>query len=394
MKETLFKTILNCLSLSLFKINKKNIDTIDIPFILSEAKAQTIFPLVYAALCGEYDLSQYQTPYFSIISQNVKVTEEHKTLHKLLSANDIGYVFIKGCASALFYPDPLLRTMGDVDLLVRECDIEKTAALLLANGFYTDDTDDEKAGHISFHHSKTNIHVELHRRIIGIPDNAKGEKLKLLFADIFEKAVLENNEYYRPCDFHHGLVILLHTAHHLTHTGVGLRHLCDWAVFVEKFTDSEFETLFKADLKATGLWQFAKILTRFAVKYLGCPEKEWCGKAEPQILESLLNDIFNGGNFGKKDNSRHQHLKYITDRSNTNRIKSPLNQLFTNIILKAKNEIGFVKKVPLLLPFGIICIAFKYLWLVLTGKRKMDNKTLINAAFDRKELYDTFELFK
>ncbi len=363
--------------------------------ILSEAKSQAVFPLVYSALARSgCDLSAYQSQYFSIIGNNVKVTEEHKLLHKLFSKNRIDYVFLKGCASARFYPEPLLRTMGDVDLLVRECDVSEAAALLIENGYKIDDINDNNQAHISLYNQKTNVHIELHRRIGFIPENDAGERIKTYFTDIFEKYVLENNEYLRPSDFHHGLILLLHTAQHLTSEGVGLRHLCDWAVFVATFSDADFKELFEKPLKQAGLWEFAKILTQFAVKYLGCPEKAWCGEPDDAVLEALLCDVFEGGNFGKKDFTRYQHIKYIKDRTESATVKTPLKSLFGNVVAKAKCEIGFVKKIPWLLPVGIVCVGFKYFGLIITGKRKLDNKALIESALDRKELYDSFKLFK
>lgn len=362
--------------------------------IVFEASNQAVFPLVYSALIESgCDLSAYQSQYFSVIGNNVKVFEEHKQLHKLLSQNKIEYVFLKGCASARFYPDPLLRTMGDVDLLVRESDIPKVTMLLVENGYKQDKEENDDKQHISFHNSKTNVHIELHRRIGFIPENKVGEKIKTYFADVFEKSVLENDEYLCPSDFHHGFMLLLHTAQHLTSEGVGLRHLCDWAVFVATFSDADFKWLFEKPLKQAGIWQFAKILTQFAVKYLGCPKKAWCSEPDDALLEALLCDIFEGGNFGKKDFSRYQHIKYITDRSEDLSTKSPVKLLLNNILVKSR-EIGFVKKAHWLLPIGVICVGFKYLCLIITGKRKLDNKLLINKALTRKQLYDSFELFK
>lgn len=387
-----YKHLLYLLNESLFDAKIPACDFIN---ILSEAHTQTVFPLVYSALIESgCDLSAYQSQYFSVIGNNVKVFEEHKQLHKLLSQNKIEYVFLKGCASARFYPDPLLRTMGDVDLLVRESDIPKVTALLIENGYKRKSDNGSNKVHISLRNPKTMVHIELHRRIGSIPENDAGEKIKTYFADIFEKALLENGEYFRPCDFHHGLILLLHTAQHLTREGVGLRHLCDWAVFIATFSDADFRALFEEPLKENGLWEFAKILTQFAVKYLGCPPKAWCGEPDDAVLEALLCDVFEGGNFGKKDFTRYQHIKYISDRSEDTVNKSPIKQLFSNIVAKAKHEIGFVKKVPWLLPVGIICVAFKYLYLIITGKRKLDNKSLIGTALDRKELYDSFKLFK
>lgn len=389
---TNYKYLLCSLSKSLFKVYTFESDFID---ILPESIIQTVFPLVFSVVGKEQGASAYLPQYYAVIANNVKVVEEHKALHKLLVANGIPYLFIKGCASARFYPEPLLRTMGDVDLLVRECDIPQTVDLLLQNGYLQDDAEDDGEGHISFYNEKTKVHIELHRQILGIPENAVGEKLKSLFADIFEKAVLENDEYLRPSDLHHGLILLLHTAQHLTREGVGLRHLCDWAVFVNSFSDNEFENLFKADLTAVGLWQFANVLTAFAVEYLGCPPKKWCTGVDKTVLEGLLCDVFSGGNFGKKDFNRYQHIKYISDRKeDDNTQKSPFKRLWGNLIAKTRSEIGFVKKMPWLLPIGVICVIFRYLWLIITGKRKMDSKSLITDALDRKELYDKFELFK
>ena len=386
--------ILSTLSTKLF--SNTNITTSDFfeqKNLMLEAIHQTVFPLVFSALQSETDVSAYLPQYYAVVANNIKVSEEHKALHKLLTANDITYVFIKGCASAYYYPDPLLRTMGDVDLLVQERDIEKTVELLLKNGYSQDDEDDGK-GHISFHNQKTGVHIELHRQIIGIPENSAGAKLKEYFADIFKKAVLENGEYYRPCDFHHGLILLLHTAQHLTREGVGLRHICDWVVFANSFSDSDFVTKFKEKLKSVGLWQFAKILTQFGIEYLGCPPKTWCTEPDMAVLEGLLYDVFSGGNFGKKDFSRYQHIKYITNRTEADTKKSTLKQLFSNIVAKTRLEVKFVKKTPWLLPIGVLCVSLKYFWLIISGKRKMDNSTLIHKALDRKELYKSFKLFK
>lgn len=46
--------------------------------------------------------------------------------------------------------------------------------------------------------------------------------------------------------------MLLHVAGHLINTGIGLRHLCDWAVFVAKFSDEGFCEMFEDKLKAVG----------------------------------------------------------------------------------------------------------------------------------------------
>lgn len=385
--------LLNTLSSQLFITNKNFNCVVEPSKLFNEASNQTVFPLVYSALEGSCDLSQYQSEYFNIIANNVKITEEHKALHRLLFQNNIPYVFLKGCASARYYPDPLLRTMGDVDILVKEKDIDKTVALLLQNGYTT--TDDFDGIHIAFKNNANSITVELHRQINGIPTSETGDKISALFSDIFERAILENGEYFRPCDFHHGLILLLHTASHLTSEGIGLRHLCDWAVFAESFSDEDFSNIFENSLKDIGLWKFAQILTNCAVKHLGCPPKEWVGTCNDAVADDIIADIFNGGNFGKKDFSRYQQIKYISNRADkTVTSESSFKRLLSNTLQKAKVEVAFVKKAPLLLPFGCVVVVFKYIWLIITKRRKPDSSKLITNANKRKNLYNNFDLFK
>lgn len=383
---------LSLISNSIFnkRLPYSNIDLIP---TLKEASHQTVLPLVYSALEGNCDLSQYQSEYLNIIANNVKITEEHKALHRLLYQNNIPYVFLKGCVSARYYPDPLLRTMGDVDILVKDQDIDKTVKLLLQNGYTTNDTFD--GIHLAFKNTANSITIELHRKINGIPKSNMGDKISSLFSNIFENAVLENGEYFRPCDFHHGLILLLHTASHLTHEGIGLRHLCDWAVFAASFTDEDFCNIFENLLKNIGLWKFAQLLTNCAIKYLNCPQKEWAGTCDDTIADQIIADIFDGGNFGKKDFSRYQQIKYISNRSDkTITSESSFKRLLSNTLQKARTEVAFVKKVPLLLPLGCVVVVFKYIWLIITKRRKLDSSKLITKANKRKTLYNNFDLFK
>ncbi len=388
-----FYSLINFCGAALFDKKNQN-HTQNIEFLLPEAANQTVFPLVYATLEGKCDLSDYQSRYYSVITNNVRIFEEHKKLHQLLSENGVPYVFLKGCASARYYPDPLLRTMGDVDILITPDNTEKVDNLLLSAG-YTKYSDSEELDlHIGYK-SKTGIVCELHRSVNGIPKTEIGDKISSLLSDIFDKSVLQGGEYVCPDDFHHGLILLLHTATHLTHEGIGLRHLCDWAVFIAQFSDELFLKIFEKPLKNVGLWKFACILSACAVKYLGCPQKQWIEHCDNTITDAVLEDILNGGNFGKKDFSRYQHIKYISNRENRTIDNShPIKRVFINISSKAKNEIGFVKRFPLLLPIGFLAVIFKYLFLIITRKRKPDSKATITAATKRKNLYSEFKLFE
>lgn len=347
--------------------------------VIPELIAQAVLPLA-----GLTDNDVWQRLSASVIAANMRISYEHSELHDLLSSNNIPYVILKGIASASYYPDPVLRTMGDIDFLIRPQDIPKATELLSSAGFAC--RKDDKEMHISFR--RNDSLWEMHDSIKGIPQNEAGALIRSYLSDIIETAADHDNGGFRikiPDDFHHGLVLLLHTAFHFTSsTGVGLRHLCDWAVFVGHFEDAEFTGIFEEKLKKCGLWRFARILTLVSVKYLHLPHPSWAGEMDEDILRKLIGDILNGGNFGQNDPDRIYQIKYIANVGKyTLDEKPPVFQMLSNIRNKADAE-GRTS-------FSMVR---DHLFLFLSGKwRPGDGKTVKQAA-KRKKLYSEFHLFE
>jgi hypothetical protein len=377
-------------------------EDVDWALLRKEAHAHAVLPLAFSA-AKQWIPKEEQTGWKClsdhILMSNLKVSFEHAQVHNLLTSQGIPYVILKGLASASYYPEPLLRTFGDVDFLVRQEDLGRAGILLSDIGFQAE----EDAGgiHIGYYRKAEDGSVsnwEMHYMVNGVPSGSVGEKIKAELADIFETALdyEEGNGTVKiPDAFHHGLILLLHTASHLTSEGIGLRHLCDWLVFADHFTDEEFTEIFEEKLKAAGLWNFAQLLTLCGIRYLGCPPKEWAGEAKEELLEALICDICNGGNFGKKDADRYQQIKYISNRGErTVDDKGVFQQLLNTLYKKTRSECTFVKKIPVLLPIGMVCTALQYLMLVLRGERLMDQKATLEKAAWRKGIYKEFGLFE
>lgn len=371
-------------------------DEFDSKLLIDEANRQTVFPLVYSFIKDKLD-NNADKHFSQIIAKNIRVEYGHNEVHRVLTKNNIPYVVLKGVASASYYKEPMLRTMGDIDILVSPDNIANADALLKSMGFVTTDDIDGDDMHIGYKR-KDGVACELHRRINGVPQNEAGDTVNKYLSDIFDKVKeykTANGVCVVPDKFHHGLILLLHTASHLTHEGVGLRHLCDWAVFVNDFSNDEFISLFEKPLKEMGLWRFAQLLTLCCVKYLGCDSKEWAGDGDDVLLEGIIVDILNGGNFGLKDPERYSQIKYISNRKNgTVGKKIPILQLLSSINAKTKKEFDFVNMSKLLLPIGWLFTVCKYLYMVITGKRSLDGISTINSANNRKNIYNEFHLFE
>ncbi len=329
------------------------------------------------------------------MSDNLAVNKSHFKIHKLLTDAKIPYVVLKGLASALYYPDFLLRSMGDVDFLVSGADLNKACKVLEENGFKP--SDKSHGDHLVY--ADGVCRYELHTEPAGMPKGEAGELVKGYLTDLLEKAKIQNTLFGGICvpsNFHHGLIILLHTCHHLTSSGVGLRHLCDWAVFVNSVSDDEFCNLFEDKFKKIGLWEFARILTRVCEKYLSCPAKAWVGKVDEALVDALAKDIFEGGNLGQKSDDRSHEAMILAhygdeehkDKSNSKRFIAYVNQA-------VKNNWKSAEKNKLLLPVGWFYFGGRYVFRSLKGERpRIKVNNFISEAKQRKELFDSLKLFE
>lgn len=399
------KALLHLTGQALFpKENQLNIDALkkkDLTAELKEANVQAVFSSVYSVLKKqEIVIPDFEKIYLRTVASNIRVQNDHKELHQLLSENNISYVVMKGSSSAMYYPKPLLRVMGDVDFLVNREDLEKAGCLLEKAGFVPVEKNDNEC-HIAYHRKLNGIRSiwEMHWSPTGIPEGETGTLTREYLADMIETAIpctIPGSECLVPSAFQHGLIMLLHTATHLINTGVGLRHLCDWAVFADKFSDEEFREMYEEKLKAIGMWKFAQILTQLSITYLGMPPKEWCGSSDPEYLESVMSDIFKGGNFGIKDKNRINQAKLITSSHKASVDETALfRQLIRTMNEKAKKAMPIVKRVPILLPAGWIYAGGRHLIRIRKGTRpKIDVNDMVKGATQRREIYKEFQLFQ
>ena len=400
------KQLLNIVKYQLFGGIAPQIIDSDISAILKEAQQQTVYTMVFPFLrkiilqSEPESYAKRNEIFLANAMSNTANVMEHSELHSLMCSNGIEYSVLKGLASAYYYPDASLRDMGDVDFLVGEADYEKAKSAVLGIGFNIDHGDEKDSIHIAYKRMPRSI-WEQHRSINGIPDTATGKLIKKETDRIIETSVTitaEGATCRIPDAFHHGLIMLLHLIAHMTSEGIGLRHLCDWAVFAESIENDEFSELFEKKLKSFGLWRFAQIMTLTSQQYLGISHKEWAQNEtiDKEHLENVMTDILNGGNFGKKDSNRYREIKYISNRGEkTVDNKNIVSQAFGTLNRKVYHDYRRIERYRFLLPVGWAAEGGKYLGLLISGKRNSKNTTLmLREAAKRKDIYSQMKLFE
>ena len=391
------KILLDILSDNLFGTGRKaDLDENSLNALWCEAYAQAVTLMAFHN--SDYKkVKKEQIEYIrgklnQTLSDNAKVDFEHVRICSIMKKAGIPCTILKGFASALYYPDPLMRSMGDVDFLVDTDDFEAASRVLAENGYSPTgkrhDVHDVYIGKV--------CRCEMHFQPSGIPEGKAGVKIRKYLSGILEDSrtvQTELGEITVPSTFHHGLIILLHMCHHLTGDGLGLRHLCDWAVFLDKIGEKAFLETFEKAVKDIGLWDFAKIMTFISCKYLGLSGMDWAKDADQKLADYILIDIIIGGNFGQKKADR-SHESLLISSKNEKKV-SMLRQFFISANSIVYKHWKAARKFKILLPFGWIFFGGRYLIRSILGKRpKVRPKKVAKEASERIDIYSRLNLFE
>lgn len=394
------KTLLDLLKKALFSREITPDDSTDWNAVFEEAKAQAVFLLAYqaadkSAVPGEV-MTKWKNHAGASLINNIRVIRNHVLIDDWMTKAGIPYVILKGCASSSYYPAPSYRTMGDVDFLVPKEHIDAAKALLEGKGLTPNDNG--HPAHVEYL-DRSGV-FELHFSLNGIPENSTGKKIWELLGTIHADAERKSIEYgnaFLPSPFHHGLVMLVHNCSHMTSEGIGLRHLCDWAVFVNSFTEEGFVDAFEKKLRWIGLWKFAQTLTLASIKYLGADDKRFAHDCDESAADGIMEDILSGGNFGRKDGNRSEQGALITSKG---QLEIDENRGAFSQYLKTKTELvkrrwPSAKRNKLLIPIGFAYFGAARVIGLVSGKRKRQfTQEIVEGAAERKKLYSKLELFR
>lgn len=300
------------------------------------------------------------------LAYNVKYRREQTNL-----PITVPFVILKGTSAAQYYPNPLYRLMGDIDIMTnRGEDFEAAYDALIKAGYRVVKNCDREIGL-----AKNGIIVEVHRYFASLNDVEKAKYL--------DDLIIENiNPSHVLPDLINGLVILEHISQHLEN-GLGLRQIIDWMMFVHKCLPEDKWPEFQQMARQIGLEMLAIVSTRMCELYLGLPERSWCQSADKRLCEQLMDYVLACGNFGEKRINDSDTVEFILSRSR--------NPQLTYRLLQQRGEVNWeaAKKHPILRPFAWIYQAGRYL---IRGLKR-DN-ALYEFSIEYAEAKKRIELFE
>lgn len=368
---------------------------IDWTALIKESISQTVSVVAFdsaTTLKGKIPKDIYTAWFnhtYTSIAVNSFVENSQKELTGILSKGNYPYIILKGLAAAAYYEKPELRMLGDVDFLINPEKKEEIKQLLISEGYIA--SHENHICHIVFNKPKS--HLEMHFEISGMPEGEKGDKIRAFMSGALNEPQEKNicgNTFNAPRDKYHAVILLLHMQHHMLGEGIGLRHLQDWACFVNKTAQEHFwEDELIPFLKEIGLFTFMNIMTAVCTRYLKISVPSWAEEVEQSLLEEIIEDILSGGNFGKKDKMRNSTAMMMVNKDNKDRLKS----VYKTLKASTEDLYPVVKKYKILYPFIYFYRIIRYAFLLMTGKRISLSKT-VPLAEKRTAIYDKLHIYE
>lgn len=290
-EQILLKTIQK----SLWNTDVSFPDDTDWDAVLREASAQAVLGIVIDV--APEAVQQKWKPFASAGTAHfVRILHYQEQLYTLLKEHDVPMVILKGTAAAIYYPKPAQRSMGDIDFLVPQESFDRAKTLLADHG-YTIEDDPRYLRHIAVR--KDQLSFEMHRFF-----NDNGFDVdQFILSDISNATVACVLGRHFPIlpQVSNGLVLLGHMAGHMQ-TGLGLRQVIDWVLFVnQELDDALWESKFQAAAKQSGLETLAITVTKMCREYLGLKKEiTWCNQADSATVDMLIHCLLSSGNFGYK----------------------------------------------------------------------------------------------
>lgn len=268
------------------------------------AVKQQVHTLVYVAL-NKLDkdalpekeiLDKWKSVFLSTCLHYAYFFNQVKRLLTILEEKKVDITLLKGSVYRELYPSPELRTMGDVDILIKKADVKAFESAIAEFGY----TRPEEQGHLE----------ELGYEYVSanMPGIEAFFSLREDFRDKYDEKYEKDTSPYQNYSHIVKLNETSATVHHIAHfakhfyqSGAGIRFLADLYLLLTKQENLDIDMLIR-EMKALGLYKFFTVSVCTLVKYFDySPDfdhEDMSDEVEP-FLDYLIRDTV----YGDKGNS-------------------------------------------------------------------------------------------
>lgn len=317
-------------------------------------RKQHLTNLVYSVVAAKPELMalrmQLERDY---LIQIPKVTNQDLEIQKWLDAAEakgLDSIPLKGFLLRKLYPSPMMRSMTDLDVLIRSMDRPDVRQWMEGMGYVAEDT--HELSHHDNYVKKPWMYMELHMHLMK-PRPGRDELEKKIWQRATVLPGYKHIYQMSPEDFY--VFHLLHLHKHFTSRGVGLKSVIDIHVFLKAYGAGLDRRYLKQELKALGIEEFGAYMERLANILLGDAQ----GDADTRMVADYMADC---GSFGT---GRYHHILRMAETKGSGvtsrKLRYRLKLAFPGVKEMSK-RFPSVSRVPFLLPFYWVAHIFRYLF--------------------------------
>ena len=264
-------------------------------------------------------LMQWMAMAEMIRKQNIRLFQNSVKVCQNFENEGFANCILKGQGNALLYPDPYMRTPGDIDIYLAG---GRKRVMQYINKVCPNQV--MRYHHVDFPVMKTAIEAHFTPSYMFFPiHNNRMQKWFKKVMDLQCSNIVTLPDGYGeitvPTTSFNVIYILSHLYRHVFTEGIGLRQLLDyyfvlvkWHTDLTNLTESnkslpqmmqistDLDAL-RHELKYLGLWKFAGAVMYVLHETLGLPEEKMIAPVDVNEGRFLLAEIMQGGNFGQYD---------------------------------------------------------------------------------------------
>ena len=248
-------------------------------------------------LLPESDKRKQLKQYLGNLAISIKREKEVRKLASHFEEKGILAVFMKGSVFRDYYPIPPLRSMGDIDFIIRTADRQKADDILLNRMGYKRFIDN----HAVWTYWKDSIFIEVHDHMFY--ENLSNKiDYRSYFDHVWEYCKnepvfgTESDYLFIPEENFHFLYLMTHTAKHIINNGSGFRAYLDMVLMVKK-CNLDWEWI-ERELKHLKLLTFTHICFELCERWFQVEMPLTNKSMNEAFYEKVTQKTFQDGAFG------------------------------------------------------------------------------------------------
>jgi len=329
-------------------------------------------------------LSKFKKDFYLYVSDDTRKSEIQKNISMCLNSREIKHIFLKGSELKQMYPKSYMRSMGDIDVLLKPDEMDRAKEVLIENNYKLHGLG---AVHDTVRYGK--LDIELHRRLILVADYPEFNILE----SIWDSTTKEVEYEFRINPEMDLIYLLAHIKKHMVTVGVGLRNIIDIGIYLNYYKGKMDVRLLKELLTISSSLAFFESLLLINEKYLNLELKDYY-KVDKELDEDLY-EVFTEYIVRSGVHGLGMDFNTFTNRfAGADKAHSTKNKKLLRMVFPRYSSLKYIYprllKYNLLLPIAWIARWFKLFFI---DKKRTNFKLSLLKKMNKEYVKEVNELF-